>query len=146
MKTPPSPISIPTAAPPAEAKTTAGTRTTGWWKLMEVRVGVLPIPVLFVLIVVLTAFIYAGKFPASGKTPNDVCTMIAVLAVGGFVCAEIGKRLPLIKHIGGAAIFATFIPSYLAFHSLIPTVIVQSVTDFTKQTNFLYLFIASIIV
>lgn len=113
---------------------------------METRVGVLPVPVLVVLIVVLTAFIYVGKFPASGKTPHDVCTMIAVLAVGGFICAEIGKRIPLIKDIGGAAIFATFIPSYLAFRGLVPPVIVQTVTDFTKATNFLYLFIASIIV
>jgi CCS family citrate carrier protein len=113
---------------------------------MEVRIGVLPLPILAVLIVVLTAFIYAGKLPASGKTPNDVCTMLAILAVGGFVCAEIGKRIPLIKEVGGAAIFATFIPSYLAFHEYVPKVIVQTVTDFTKATNFLYLFIACIIV
>ena len=113
---------------------------------MEVRIGVVPLPVFVVLIAVLTTFVVTGKFPASGKTPNDVCTMLAVLAVGGFACAEIGKRLPLIKHIGGAAIFATFIPSYLAFHAYVPAVIVQTVTDFTKETNFLYLFIACIIV
>ena len=59
---------------------------------------------------------------------------------------EIGKRIPLVKDIGGAAIFATFIPSFLAFHAWVPPVIVQSVTDFTKNTNFLYLFISCIIV
>ena len=47
---------------------------------------------------------------------------------------------------GGAAILATFIPSYLAFHEYVPAVITQTVTDFTKETNFLYLFIACIIV
>jgi CCS family citrate carrier protein len=72
--------------------------------------------------------------------------MLAVLAVGGFVCAEIGKRIPVVKDVGGAAIFATFIPSYLAFHEYVPKVIVQTVTDFTKTTNFLYLFISCIIV
>jgi CCS family citrate carrier protein len=118
----------------------------GWWKLMELRVGILPVPVLVVLIAVLSVFVVTGKFPAGGKTPNDVCTMLAVLAVGGFVCAEIGKRIPVVKEIGGAAIFATFIPSYLAFHQYVPAVIVQTVTDFTKATNFLYLFIACIIV
>lgn len=118
----------------------------GWWKLMELRVGILPVPVLVVLIAVLSAFVVTGKFPASGKTPNDVCTMLAVLAVGGFVCAEVGKRIPVVKDIGGAAIFATFIPSYLAFNHYVPGVIVQTVTDFTKATNFLYLFIACIIV
>jgi CCS family citrate carrier protein len=113
---------------------------------MELRVGILPVPVLAVLVTVLTAFLFFGKFPASGKTPNDVCTMLAVLAVGGFVCAEIGKRIPFIKDVGGGAIFATFIPSYLAYAGYIPKVIVQTVTDFTKVTNFLYLFIACIIV
>ena len=118
----------------------------GWWKLMELRVGILPLPVLVLLGAVLTAFVLAGKFPASGKTPHEVCTMMAVLAVGGFLCAEIGRRLPLVKEVGGAAIFATFIPSFLAFHGWVPAVIVQSVTDFTKATNFLYLFIAGVIV
>ncbi|MBS0662735.1 MAG: 2-hydroxycarboxylate transporter family protein [Verrucomicrobia bacterium] len=132
--------------PPGSAPVASRFWPDGWWKLMETRVGVLPVPVLVILVSVLTAFIYAGKFPASGKTPNDVCTMLAVLAVGGFVCAELGKRLPVIKEIGGAAIFATFIPSYLAFNNLVPKVIIQTVTDFTKATNFLYLFIASIIV
>ena len=118
----------------------------GWWRLMEIRVGILPLPVVVTLVGLLTAFVVSGKFPASGKTPQDVCTMIAVLAVGGFVCAEIGKRIPLINNIGGAAIFATFIPSCLAFYHLVPPVIIQTVTDFTKATNFLYLFISSIIV
>ncbi len=113
---------------------------------MELRIGILPLPVAVVLTALLGTFIATGKFPASGKTPQDVCTMLAVLALGGFVCAEIGKRLPLLGNIGGAAIFATFIPSYLAFHQYIPKVIVQTVTDFTTVTNFLYLFIACIIV
>jgi CCS family citrate carrier protein len=113
---------------------------------MEMRLGVLPLPIALVLAALLTTFIAMGKFPASGKTPQDVCTMLAVLALGGFTCAEIGKRLPLLKDIGGAAIFATFIPSYLAFHEYVPKVIVQTVTDFTTVTNFLYLFIACIIV
>lgn len=137
----------PTPSQPA-TKSSAGFWPEGWWKLMELRIGIIPLPVMVVLIAVLTAFISMGKFPAApgGKTPNDVCTMLAVLAVGGFLCAELGKRIPLVKDIGGAAIFATFIPSYLAFHEYVPKIIVQSVTDFTKATNFLYLFIACIIV
>ncbi len=113
---------------------------------MEMRIGILPLPIAVILAALLTTFVATGKFPASGKKPQEVCTMLAVLALGGFVCAEIGKRLPLIKNVGGAAIFATFIPSYLAFHEYLPKVIVQSVTDFTTVTNFLYLFIACIIV
>ena len=72
--------------------------------------------------------------------------MIAVLVIGGFTCAEIGKRIPILRNIGSAAIFATFIPSALAYYKLIPPQIEKSIIEFTKYTNFLYLFIACIIV
>src|SRR4051812_29938887 len=113
------PVMETSAVPPS---TTKKFWPEGWWKIMELRLGILPLPIAVVLAALLTTFIAMGKFPASGKTPQDVCTMLAVLALGGFVCAEVGKRLPLIKNIGGAAIFATFIPSYLAFHEYIPKV------------------------
>ena len=71
---------------------------------------------------------------------------IVLLSMGGFTCAELGKRIPIIRNIGAAAIFATFIPSFLAFHHLLPASILNSVTQFTKNSNFLYLFIACIIV
>ena len=141
-------MTTPTPPPGPAAASPAGEKfwPSGWWRLMEFRVGILPLPVLVLLSALLTAFVVTGKFPASGKTPLDVCTMVAVLAVGGFVCAEVGKRAPLVKHIGGAAIFATFIPSCLVYYHLLPDVIVQTVGDFTRATNFLYLFIACIIV
>jgi malate:Na+ symporter len=72
--------------------------------------------------------------------------MIAVLALGGFGCAEIGKRLPVIRNLGAAAIFATFVPSYLVFAHLLPEGMLKPVAEFTKASNFLYLFIAAIIV
>ena len=72
--------------------------------------------------------------------------MIAVLVIGGFTCAEIGKRIPVLRNIGAAAIFATFVPSALAYYKLLPPQIEKSVIEFTKYTNFLYLFIACIIV
>src|SRR6202042_1922285 len=71
---------------------------------------------------------------------------IVLLSMGGFACAELGKRIPIIRNIGAAAIFATFIPSYLAFHHLLPDSILDSVKTFTKDSNFLYLFISCIIV
>jgi CCS family citrate carrier protein len=85
-------------------------------------------------------------FQLQGKLPTEINVAIAVLAVGGFTCAEIGKRLPLIGRMGGGAIFATFIPSVLVYYKILPASLVSSVTDFTKNTNFLYLFITAIIV
>ena len=112
----------------------------GWWRLMEMRVGIIPLPVYFLLLALIAGFIYTGALP------TEINVMIAVLAVGGFTCGEIGKRIPLLRHVGAAAIFATFVPSYLVYARLLPDTLVNGVTDFTKSTNFLYLFIASIIV
>src|SRR5258708_16991458 len=113
----------------------------GGWKLMEFRIGILPLTVYLVLLAVIIWFTEQG-----GKFPGEICMMMAVLAVGGFTCGEIGKRLPVLHHFGAAAIFATFIPSYLVYKKILPEPLITSVTDFTKGTNFLYLFIAAVIV
>src|SRR5499427_8735779 len=112
----------------------------GWWKIMALRIGIVPIPIYVILVAVLAVFTYTGDIK------GDVSTMIAVLVIGGFTCAEIGKRIPVLRNIGAAAIFATFVPSALTYYKLLPPQIEKSVVEFTKYTNFLYLFIACIIV
>lgn len=123
----------------AEQKT-EGFWPHGWWKLMDLRVGVIPLPVYVICAGVLAYFLVKGKLP------TEINVAIAVLAIGGFTCAELGKRLPWIGRVGGGAIFATFIPSVLVYYKILPPQLVTSVTDFTKSTNFLYLFITAIIV
>jgi malate:Na+ symporter len=113
----------------------------GWWKLVEFRIGIVPLPVYVVLAALVAFFILRD-----GKVASDLPTMIAVLALGGFGCAEIGRRLPVIRNLGAAAIFATFVPSYLVFAHLLPEGMVTPIGEFTKESNFLYLFIAAIIV
>jgi malate:Na+ symporter len=112
----------------------------GWWKLLDFRIGIIPLPVYVLLVILITGFAF------NGTVPSEVSMFIAILAVGGFTCAELGKRIPILRNVGAAAIFATFIPSALAYYQLLPEPILKLVTDFTKFTNFLYLFIASIIV
>lgn len=112
----------------------------GWWRWMEKRVGVVPLPVLLALLGIVGYFVHLGK------VPPELCMMIAVIGVGGFLCAEIGKHLPLLKHIGGAAIFATFVPSALVFYRVLPDTLMQPVAEFTKSSQFLYLFITAVIV
>jgi malate:Na+ symporter len=107
---------------------------------MMPRIGVIPLPVYLISVGVL------GYLLARGQLPTEINVAIAVLAIGGFTCAELGKRLPWINRVGGAAIFATFIPSALVYYKVLPAQLVSSVTDFTKSTNFLYLFITAIIV
>jgi malate:Na+ symporter len=129
---------LPGAA--AGGQALAGFWPTGWWRIVDLKIGVVPVPVFLILLVLIAAFV------ATGKVPSDILMAIVLLAMGGFTCAEIGKRLPVIRNIGAAAIFATFIPSYLAYHHLLPDSLLASVTEFTKFSNFLYLFIACIIV
>jgi len=133
-------------APSAPAAATPVTESKsfwpgGWWKIMEFRIGIIPLPVYIVLFGVIAWFVHIP-----GKFPTEICMMMAVLAVGGFTCGQIGKWLPGLHHFGAAAILATFVPSYLTYHKILPPVIITSVVDFTKSTNFLYLFIAAVCV
>ncbi len=112
----------------------------GWWKVMETRVGVIPLPVLLGLLAVLAYFLIQGRLP------GGVSVMIAVLAIGGFLCAELGKRLPLLRNVGGPAILATFVPSALVHYKVLPDCFAQPVAEFTVSTQFLYLFITAVIV
>jgi malate:Na+ symporter len=112
----------------------------GWWRVVDFKIGIVPLPVFVILIAVIAGF------AATGTVPSDILLAIVLLSMGGFACAELGKRIPIIRNVGAAAIFATFIPSYLAFHHLLPQSILTSIADFTKDSNFLYLFISCIIV
>ena len=107
---------------------------------MDTRIGIIPVPVFVILFALLAGFTYTGDIK------GEVSMMIAVLVIGGFTCAEIGKRMPILRNIGAGAIFATFISSALAYYHLIPAQIQKSIIEFTKDPNFLYLFISSIIV
>ena len=126
--------------PPVHSSRSGRFWPEGWWKLMEYRIGIIPLPV-FVLIGILIA-----GFVVTGKISSEISVAIVVFSFFGFLCAEIGKRLPVLRSIGAAAIFATFIPSALVYYKVLPESIVKMTTEFTKASNFLYLFIASIIV
>lgn len=134
-------VSISNDAPAASGfNEPASAKLQLWWRFVDFKIGIIPAPVFLLLIGLIAGF------TATGKVPSDILFNIAVLAVGGFACAELGKRIPLINQIGSAAIFATFIPSYLVYAHVLPDPLRASITDFTKSSNFLYLFISSIIV
>ena len=111
-----------------------------WWRIVDTRIGIIPLPVLFILVGLILAI------SATGSVPSDMLVNIALLSVGGFLCAEVGKHLPVLRHFGAAAIFATFVPSYLVFAHILPLEMQSSITEFTNSSNFLYLFISAIIV
>jgi malate:Na+ symporter len=126
--------------PTDDPSTARGRKANRWWAVMDVRVGIVPLPLFVVIILLLGAFVRLGK------VPSDLTTNILTLTVGGFACAELGRHLPGVRKIGAAAILATFVPSYLVYAGLIPPPLKLSISAFTEQSNFLYLFIGSIIV
>jgi malate:Na+ symporter len=111
-----------------------------WWTIMDMRIGIVPLPIFVVVVLLLGVYVRLGKVPA------DLTTNILTLAIGGFACAELGKHLPGLRKIGAAAILATFVPSFLVYEGVIPGPLKESISTFTEQSNFLYLFIGSIIV
>jgi malate:Na+ symporter len=111
-----------------------------WRRLATYRVGIIPLPVYVALLALL------ATFAVKGKISGEVTVMIAVIVFGGFTCAEIGKRVPILNRIGGASLVTIFLPSFLVAHQLLPQPMVDAVTVFTKSTNFIYLFITAVVV
>jgi CCS family citrate carrier protein len=128
------------SAAPAAPGAAEGFWPKGWWSLVDFKIGIVPLPIFVILLALISAF------TLTGSVPSDILMAIVLLSMGGFTCAEIGKRIPIIRNIGAAAIFATFIPSALVYYHLLPLPIIDSVKGFTKDSNFLYLFISCIIV
>jgi Na+/citrate or Na+/malate symporter len=127
---------------PDRARTTATPDYRPAWRrsLAASTIGIVPLPLALVILAIVAIHV------AGGIVPSDITMNIAVLGLGGFACAEIGHHIPGIRRIGAAAILATFVPSYLVYAGIIPPPLRQSITTFTDQSNFLYLFIAAVIV
>jgi len=104
------------------------------------RVGIIPLPVYLILLALF------ARFSLTGQINGEINMMIAALALGGFTCAAIGMHIPYLRGIGGAALVTIFLPSYLVDAHLLPATFVQHVTTFTNATNFIYLYIAAIVV
>jgi len=48
----------------------------GWWRILDFKIGIVPLPVYFVLVGLIFAFIQIGN----GKIGSDLLTSIAILA------------------------------------------------------------------
>ncbi|MDR3375789.1 MAG: 2-hydroxycarboxylate transporter family protein [Ancalomicrobiaceae bacterium] len=132
---------------PSVGATAAAFWPRGWWKILDFKIGIIPLPIYVLLVAIITTMMVMGRTNAGlGKLSSDILVSIAILAVGGFTCAELGKRLPIVKNLGAAAIFATFLPSYLVYAHFLPAPVIDATKDFYKASNFLYLYIACIIV
>jgi malate:Na+ symporter len=124
------PLVTPTSGSPVASR--------AFW--LEVRVGFIPL-----IIYIPLALLISGLM-LTGQLKPDLPIMIAVIGMGGATCAEIGKRIPLLGKMGGAAIVSAFLPSYLVSLGWVQTDLIKAVTDFTKASNFIYLFVSAVVV
>ncbi|WP_343659816.1 2-hydroxycarboxylate transporter family protein [Ralstonia sp.] len=116
------------------------TRVGLWRTLTGYTIGPLPLPV-YATIAVITLLAALNK-----KLPNDMIGGFAVLMLLGFLLGEIGGRLPVFKHIGGAAILCLFVPSALVGYKVIDPEMLKALTTTMKTANLQYLYIACLVV
>ena len=126
---------------PDEAATRGGTPWLASVRfLADYRIGILPLPVYAIL------FALIMSFSLTGQINGEINMMIGALALGGFTCAEIGMHIPFLRSAGGAALVTIFLPSFLVDAHLLPAHFIQTVTTFTNSSNFIYLYIAAVVV
>src|SRR6202789_1337588 len=107
---------------PSEGKVSSVVEPAIRWFKQE---RVIPLQLLFLLAAAVAAL------SARGAINPNLPTMIGVLAVGGFTCAEIGGIIPWIKRAGGAALTADFLPSYAVSRHRLPDTIAGWHTQLT---------------
>ncbi|PLC44621.1 malate permease [Ralstonia pickettii] len=107
--------------------------------LIHYRIGPLPLPV-YAAIAAITLLAALNK-----KLPDDMIGGLAVLMLLGFLLSEIGARLPVFKHIGGAAILCLFVPSALVGYKVIAPEMLKALTTTMKTANLQYLYIACLV-
>ena len=109
-------------------------------RLFNLRISFIPLPVYLALWALVIGLVLVNKVSV------DLPTMVAIIGLGGATCAELGKRIPYLNKIGGSAIVAAFLPSYLVSIGWVPDTVIASVTTFTKSSNFIYLFVSAVVV
>ncbi|ASA20831.1 2-hydroxycarboxylate transporter family protein [Paenibacillus donghaensis] len=108
-------------------------------RLTQIKVGVIPLP----LYVILALIIYGAA--VTGNLPNDMIGGFAVIMILGMLLSDIGFKMPLLKNIGGPAILALMVPSFLVFWNVLSPSAMDSVKTLMKTSNFLYLYISCLV-
>ena len=108
-------------------------------KLFDITIGPVPLPIYLVITLVVMGAAYTNKLPI------DMIGGFACIMLMGFLFAEIGARVPFLKHIGGPAILCLFIPSAMLGYGVLNEEMHQAITAVMKTANFLYLYIACLV-
>ncbi len=108
-------------------------------KLNNITIG--PVPILIyipICIVVIGAALIK-------KLPIDMIGGFACIMLMGFLFADIGAKVPILKNIGGPAILCLFIPSAMVGHQVLLPEMQKATVALMKTSNYLYLYIACLV-
>lgn len=108
-------------------------------KMMDVKVGSVPLPVY----VVLSAVIFVTGI--AQQLPVNMLGGFAVILTLGWLLGTIGANIPFVKNFGGPAILSLLVPSILVFFNLVNQNILDSANILMKEANFLYFYIACLV-
>jgi len=108
-------------------------------KFITLKIGVVPLPLYLVIaFIIFTASI-------NKKLPADMIGGFATIMIMGIFLGELGKKIPILKNIGGPAILCLFIPSYMLYAHILNPTSVKAITAVMKTSNFLYLYISVLV-
>lgn len=115
-------------------------------KLCSMQIGALSLPMYIVLAVVVLGSAAAGQFKP------DMISGFAIMMILGIFLGHIGQKIPVLKDIGGPAIFSIFVPAMVVYYTAdiasVKSLVgnsVAAITALTKNANFLYFYIASLV-
>lgn len=108
-------------------------------RFKHLTIGPLPAPLYFILF----AIVYIATI--ANKLPVDMIGGFAVLMLLSWLLKDAGMNAPVLKNLGGPAIFCVFLPSIMVFYNVINPVALKAVTALMKDANFLYLAIAVLV-
>jgi malate:Na+ symporter len=110
-----------------------------WKKFNAYKIGPVSLPV-YIAVAIITVLAAYNK-----RLPNDMIGGFAVLMLAGFLLGEIGSRIPVFKHIGGAAILCLFVPSALIGYKVMDAEMMKALTTTMKTANLQYLYISCLV-
>lgn len=108
-------------------------------RVLDLKIGPLPIGIYIVAALVCSAAVYTGKLP------NDVIGGLSVLMLLGFLLGKLGQTIPVLKQIGGTAILCLFVPAALVSYKLMPDDALKAISTTFRTANFQYFFIACLV-
>src|SRR3984893_8293029 len=121
------------------AETAAKPGTGFLAQALGLRIGPVPAP-LYLALALLTICAAVTQ-----RLPNDLTGGPMVLMLMGFLLSDLGRRIPVLRQIGGTAILCLFVPSALIGYKLLDPAMANAINTTFVTANMQYLYIACLV-